>query len=86
MSGYNSIIDSLERMDKIRDELKKCKAAAAQIPNLEEEWSKLSRSLVETLKNADVASQGNFGWEGRIVNFLATLRSEIVSKERSNDT
>jgi hypothetical protein len=49
------------------------------LPCLREEHARIHRGITEALDGMDVARNGNFGWEGRVVWFLAELAKQARS-------
>lgn len=76
----NIVVERLERLDRLRGEIERCRAAAAALPGYEEAYEVQAKLLTKDLESLDVTAERNFGWERRIVPFLAQFRRSMIAK------
>ena len=72
--GVAEMCDTLARMSKLADEISQIESQLPRLKQAKEEYAALYQLVPEQLDKMDVARNGNFGWEGRVVWFLTELR------------
>jgi hypothetical protein len=76
----NLVVERLDRLDQLSGEIKRCRIAAAALPGYEEAYAEQAKLLTKDLESLDVTAERNFGWERRIVPFLAQFRRSLIAK------
>jgi hypothetical protein len=74
---YDSVLLKLEKLEFLGDQITQMREVAKRLPELEREYREVHEALTKDLDSMDVTSRGNYGWERRIVPFLAELRGRI---------
>lgn len=74
---YDAVISNLEKLEFLGDQITQIREVAKRLPELEREYREVHEALTKDLDSMDVTSRGNYGWERRIVPFLAELRGRI---------
>lgn len=82
MDVFERVITRLDRLKVLNAEIGVAQAAAERLPGLEREITEERGALLEDLERMDVTSPGNFGWERRIVSFLATFKHRVEARPR----
>lgn len=72
-----NINDKIRRLSEIRSAIVETRAtrdlASEQLAALEGQWKSLGDEVLAELKRLDVVTPTNYGWEARMLNFLARL-------------
>lgn len=74
---FDSVLSNLEKLEFLGDQITQIREVAKRLPELEREYREVHDALTKDLDSMDVTSRGNYGWDRRIVPFLAELRRRI---------
>lgn len=86
MSRLNGLIHKIDKITTLSEEIGRCRLAAGQLTNLEREYRETHEAITKELDSLDVANSGNFGWELRVVRFLAEFRQAAKATAQDKET
>ena len=72
--GVVEIVGLLSEIEAAETRAVEIRALLPEAERLEERARALRRSVIAAMRNMDVASNSNAGWEGRVVWFLNAVR------------